>query len=307
MKGKSQKRRTTANQDESQRTLKRNRFGELRAYSKVTEREIGREVLRGPDDSKPALERLLARDPSFTDFVIHFVPGARTVNRILTTSSGRALVVSEVEKYVTAELSHRLSQTDFELFQRHHLEPPGEALPRIYAAMDSAIFQVAVEQGPIILLAPEILQRVTDWTLEGDSGARCWNRLGNYFAQFTLVTLGLKTSSLEGWWAWSRTDLIQEVRELQKSLQARFQARNNIPADWVLLDAAVDTVEGEPGTFSKLGQINVPLQLFLSAQPQPLRNLLAGSLTPALFVDQLIGWITNYAPGSVRQVIYRLP
>ncbi len=243
--------------------------------------------------SKPAHERLqrrFGRDPSEMDVVIHFVPSASTINRIPTTASERALLVSEVEKYVIEEIKYRLSQTDFDLFQQHRLEPPDEALPRIYAAMDSVIFQAALAGGPTILVAPDILQRVTDWTLAGDTGARRWKRLGNCFAQFTLMPQG-KKGSLEGWWARSRSDLIKETKKLQKSLRERFRERNDIPADWVLHDAAVDTVEAERGTFPKLGRIEAPLQLFLSAQPAALRNLIAESLTPMLFTDQLIGWL----------------
>ena len=308
MSSQGQKRKTNANQDEAQQKPKIGRFDEVRLYSRNPEREIGREVLREPNDLRRAIDRLLAKNPSGNDFVIHLVPGAGTINRIPGAASKQALrLISEVEQYLTEELSHRgVTKPASNSFDDVASSLPDEALPRLYAAMDSAIFQLAVEQGPIILLASEILQRVTDWTLEGDNGARCWKRLGNYFAQFTLVPQGVKHSSLEGWWARSRTGLIQEVKKLQKSLQTKFQDRNEIPADWVLLDAAVDTVEAERGTFPKLGRIEAPLQLFLSAQPPALRNLIAESLTPMLFTDQLIGWITNYEPDSVRQVIHRL-
>jgi hypothetical protein len=315
MSSQGQKRKTNANQDEAQQKPKTGRFDELRIYSRSPEREIGREVLRNRDDLKPAMERLLARDPSVTDFVIYYVPSARTLNKIPTAASEQAPLISELEKYLTAELSHQLSQRGVTKPASNSYDDiasslPDEALPTVCAAMDSAIFQLAVEQGPIILLVPDILQRVNDWTLEGDNGARCWKRLGKYFAQFALVPLG-KKGSLAGWWARSRSGLIQEIKELQQSLQTRFQERNDIPADWVLLDAARDTVEGDPGTFLKLGQIEAPIQLFVSAQPESLRKLLAGRsvaghLSPMDFTDELIGWITNYDPDSVRQVIYRL-
>ena len=227
------------------------------------------------------------------------------------TPSERAPLVSEIEKYVIEEIKHRLSPTDFELFRQHHLEPPEETRARIYAAMDSVIFQAAVAGGPIILLAPDIQQRVTYWPLEGDYGARCWKRLGDYFAQFTLVPLGKKKGSLEGWWARSRSDLIKETKKLQKSVRARFQDSNGIPADLVLLDATVDTVKGEPDTFPKFGRIEDLFQRFLSAQPKSLRNLLAGRsvaghLRPIDFTDELIGWVTGYDAPSVRQLVYRL-
>jgi hypothetical protein len=124
------------------------------------------------------------------------------------------------------------------------------------------------------------------------------------------VPLGEKKGSLEGWWARSRSDLIKETKKLQKCLRARFEGRNNIPADWVLLDAAKDVIEGEPDTFPKLGQIEAHLQLFVSAQPESLRKLVtgklvAGHLTPMDFTDELIGSITNYERDSVRQVISR--
>jgi hypothetical protein len=296
MNGKSKKQETKA---------KGNWFGELRAYSRNPAREIGREFLRGPSDLRYASMRLLEKYPSEKDLILEIVPDARTLNKILTTPSNRMIVVSEIEKYVTEELSHRLSQKDFEIFQQHRLEPPDDtALARICTAMDDVILEAAVQQGPIIFLMREIHQRVTDWTLDGDNGARRWKRLGEKFAQFTLVTQGGK-SSLGGLWARSRTTLIQEVKELQKSLQARFRGGHDLPADWGLHQAATDTVEGEPATFPKLLQIDAPFQLFLSAKPESLRNLIAGYLTPALFTDELIGWNTNYEPGSVPQIIRR--
>ena len=304
------KRRTNANQDKARQKEQSDRFDQVRVYNRGTQSEIGAEVLHEPDDRRRAFDRLLAKDP-FGDSVVYFVANARTFNKIPVTPAEWAPLVPEIEKYVIDEIKHRLSPTDFELFRQHHLEPPDEARARIYAAMDSVIFQAAVAGGPIILKAPDIHQRVTYWTLEGDYGARCWKRLGNCFAQFTLVPLGKKKGSLEGWWAQSRSDLIKETKKLQKSLRARFQERNGIPADWVLLDAVVDTVEREPDTFPKFGRIEDLFQRFLSAQPDSLRSLLAGRsvarhLTPMDFTDELIGWVTGYDASSVRQVVYRL-
>jgi hypothetical protein len=69
------------------RSQKSARFGELRLYSRRTELEIGREALNNRSDWKPALARLLARDLSGTDFVLDFVPGPGTLNKIPTTAS----------------------------------------------------------------------------------------------------------------------------------------------------------------------------------------------------------------------------
>jgi len=256
---------------------------------------------------KTAFERLLAKDASENDLAIHFVPSPSMRNRIPTSPVDRKIIASKLEKYVTEELSHVLSSADLELFRHHGLEPPDDAaLPRIYAAMDRVILQAAVEQGPIVFLASEILQRVTDWVLEGDDGARRCKRLGDAFARRSRVMRGLQTAPLAPWWVRSRTAIIQEVKKLRKSLQGRFAGRNKLPADWVLLDAAEDALEGEPGTFPKLGEIVGPFQFFVHAQPEPLRFLLTGNLTAALFTDQLIGWITNYQPGSVPQLIRHL-
>jgi len=289
------------------RGRKTEHFGEIRVYSSTTEREIGREVLKGLNDLKPALDRLLARDPTVKDFVFDFVPSPRTLIRIPTTASERRLAISALEKYVTEELRHQLSQTDFDLFQQHRLEPPDEAaLPRIYAAMDKVIFQAAVEQGLIIFLVPEIHQRVTDWSLEGENGERRFEELGKCFAQFSRVIRGAQKAPLAPRWVRSRSAIILEVKLLQKSLLLRFAMRHKLPPDRVLLDAAANIVDADPERFPKLSEIRAGLQLFVNAKPDALRLLSTGSLPPAPFTDQLIGWITNYKPESVAQLIRRL-
>lgn len=53
--------------DASQRGGVTNSFGEVRVYSRATESEIGREGLRGPNDLRLALDRLLARNPYVRD------------------------------------------------------------------------------------------------------------------------------------------------------------------------------------------------------------------------------------------------
>ena len=307
----SHKRRADVNQDGPRQNQKSGRFGEVRLYSCGTEREIGHEVLSGYDDLKSAIERLKAKAPSERQFVAQVVLDPKTVNKIPTNESERRSRASEVEEYVTEELSYLLSPADLEQFRRYRLEPPDKAaLPRICAAMDSVILQEAVEQGPEIFLMPEILQRVTDWTLEGEDGERRCERLGRAFARCSRVIRGLQTAPLDPRWVRSRPAIVQEVKELRKSLGAKFADRHNPPPEWVLLNALRDTVldmsEGKPTTmFPKLGQIELSFEAFVHAEPTPFRQLLTGHLTPALFTDQLIGWITNYEPGSVPQLIRR--
>ena len=294
------------NLDRSRRDQKGGTYGELRAYSRRTEREIGRESLSGPNDLNAAFERLLAKGASENELAIHFVPSAGTRNRIPTSPVDRKIIVSELEKYVTEELSHLLSPADLELFRQHGLEPYDvAALLRIYAAMDTVILQAAVEHGPVVFLVPEILQRVTDWVLEGDDGVRRWKRLGRGFARRSEVMRGLRNTPLEPRWVRSRGAIVQEVKGLRKSLRAYFAGRIRLPPDWIMSDAAADTFEREPDTFPNLREIAGSFEGFVHADPVPLRLLLAGNLTPALFADQLIGWITNYAPGSVAQIIRR--
>jgi hypothetical protein len=290
MKGKPHK-RSVVQTGELRPSQKSGHYGEVRVYSRSTELEVGREALSGPDDYRPAVERLLANAPSERDFVIHFVPSPRTLNKISMTPTERSFVISELEKCIIGELRQRLSPTEV-------------ALSRICTAMDEVIFQVAVEQGPAIFLVPVVLQRVSDWTIEGKDGARRWKRLGGCFAQFALVTQGVKTSLVP--WKMSRNAIIKEVRKLRRVLHARFQERHALPANWVLLNAAEDAVEAGSETFPKLVEIKDRFQLFVNTQPEALRNLLAGHFTPADFTDQLIGWITNYKPGSVAQIIRRL-
>jgi hypothetical protein len=209
---------------------------------------------------------------------------------------------------VTEELRTRLSHSDFELFQRYRLEIPEEAaLPRIYAAMDDVIFHAALEQGPKMFLVPEILQRVNDWPLEGDDGERRCKKLGEHFAWFSRIIRGLKPAPLVPSWSLARRKaIIREVKVLRRSLKSRFAGRRHSPPDWVLQDAAVDIVDAEPEKLPQLAKISVGLQLFVNAQPDALRLLLAGNLTPAPFADHLIGYITNYEPTSVAQLIRRL-
>ena len=95
------------------------------------------------------------------------------------------------------------------------------------------------------------------------------------------------------WWSRSRKAIILEVKELRQCLRERFaERRNTLPADWILFNAAVDTVEA----FSEIFPTSVhpvPLHRFFSLEPLSLRNLIAGALTPQLFTDELIGSATN--------------
>jgi hypothetical protein len=296
--------RGAAQTGEPSRDQNSDRFGELQAYDPRSEVEVGRERLSGPDDFRPAFERLIARGPS--NLVIDIAPGRGMLNRIPTIPSEREFASSEVEKYLTEELCHSLSEADFELFRLHRLNVPDKtALPRIRAAFDDFILQAAAHQGSIIFLMPEILQRTADWQSEGEDGERRCERLGQSLARMSRVMRGTQKASLYPWWARSRSAIIREVKQLRKSLQARFAGRVRSTADWILFNAAVDTVEADPGTFPTLGQIPVPLHGFLSAEPESLHSLIAGGLTPPLFTDELIGWATNYEPGSVPQLIRR--
>jgi hypothetical protein len=286
------------------RTQNIERFGELRSYSSSTEIEAGREVLSGPDDFRRALERLTATGDACLD--IDFIPSPAMLNTIPTIAWQRTFLSSEIDKYLMEELRHSLCKADFELFRLHRLKVPDKAaLPRILAAFDKVVLQATEEQGAVIFIHPEIHQRLADWQLEGRKGARLWERLGQSGARLARVKEGKQTGSLFPRWSRSRKTFICEVKKLSKTLRAQFAGRHSPPSDRVLQNAAADAVQAEPDTFPELGQIQISFQSFVGARPESFRSLIEQTLTPALYTDELIGWITNYEPGSVPQMIRR--
>ena len=283
------------------------RFGELRVICRNTNREIGRENLTVPEDFRLALERVLSKNRSAKDVVAYVVPSPSTVNQIPTAAQERKIISSEIEKYFMEDLSFKLSATDCDFFRQNGLNVPDEAARRrVHLAIDEVIFEAAVEHGPTIFLVPTILQRVADWVFDDGNGGQRHERLGSCLNLHGQVTRGEVNAPLAPWWVRSRGALLRELKDLRKQMQAEIAGRQTLLNNRVLLDAAVDLMEGRAERFPKLTRIGVGFQLFVDAEPEAFRQLIAGDLTVGLFTDQLVGWITNRDPESARQRISEL-
>jgi hypothetical protein len=281
-------------------------FGEILVYSRTSDREVGREAVRSPEELKTALDRLLCQQASETDLVAYLVPSSTSFHRIATADWGRAFVQSDLEAYVAEELSCRLSPEDYRLFGERALDITDVIVRRrIHEALDEVIMQGALDKGPIIFLLPAILQRVSDWALDAADQGRRWRQLGKQFALIGPVMRGKKAAPLDAWVRPHRA-ILQEVKALRRVLREGFDKSRTLPQERVLLDAAVDAVEASPGIFPTLARIGDSFQLFLGAQPLALCNLLTEKITPAIFRNELIGWITNRDPEGARQMISKI-
>jgi hypothetical protein len=279
----------------------------IRVYSRISDREIGRETVGSPKAWKTALGQLLSKQTSDTDLVAYFVPDSTSFLRIATADWARKLVESDLENYIAEDLSWRLSTEDHRLFREYGLDvPDAEAQRRIHQALDKVIKQAALDQGPIIFLHPTILQRVIDWAVDEKDNGRRWTQLGKQFALIGPVMRGQKKAPLDSWWVQAQKGILKEVKALQRVLHERFGQTANVPSERVLADAVLDAMAGAPEVFPKLTLMTDNFHQFLGAQPLALRNLLTAVISPGAFRNELIAWITNRKPESARQTMSKL-
>jgi hypothetical protein len=280
-------------------------WGEFHLYRRDSDRVIDREVLRGPEDQKTALNRLLSRNASVTDCVAELVPNLANVIQFLN-DEWRDLVVPDLQSYLVEELRSRLSPSDCALFEKHRLAIPDKtSRQRVGKAIDEIILQAAIEQGPKIFLLPTVLQRVTDWILTDEGNGERWEELGERFAQLARVIRNKAYAPLYPWSVRSRAAILHEVRALRRQLRTKLPNYSSLSKRH-LIRAALDTIEEDHSKYPKILRIGVPFQSFIESETGVLRRLLHGELAPAIFTGQLIQWVTNYDPESSRQLISRL-
>src|ERR1017187_8446959 len=99
---------------------------ELQAFCLRTGREIGREVISGPQDIRAATDRLRAKDPHSNQMTIYYVVDPRPFSGIPRDDAGRMLAASRAEEDVTKAISSRLMPGDKELYRKHRLDVPSE-------------------------------------------------------------------------------------------------------------------------------------------------------------------------------------
>lgn len=287
----------------------RNRPEELWAFCARTGRQIGREVINGPQEIGAAVDRLLARGPSPKQLTVYHMLDARTLSEIPRDPSERERAASKLEGNVMRALRHRLSPADRDLYRRHQLEVPDKlARFRIEFELDEVIFRAAVTSGPRIFLSPVILNRVNDWMLYARDGAQRFERLCKCFVLGARVLRGQAKVPLssDSWWVGARKRLIRELRvlrnfQLARSSKPRYGFKR--PGLWASL---MDTLEDPSGTFPTIEKVGPSLVNFVETHPEAAQRWLDGDLTPALFANEFIGWCTNRSPEATRQTISKL-
>jgi hypothetical protein len=298
--------RETSQQQNREAPTPSSAWGEVHLYRGDSDRLIDREFLLGPEDGKPALNRLRSRNPLVIDSIVEFVPNLANLIQFLNAEWRRDLVVSDLQAYLIEELNSRLSPSDCALFGEHGLAIPDKtSRQRICNAIDEIILQAAIEQGPNFFLIPTVLQRVTDWVFADENNGERWEELGARFAQLARVVRGRAYAPLYPWWVRSRKAILGEVRVLRRQLRADVPKYSGL-SKRRLIRAALDTIEEHHSKFPKILRIGVPFQSFIESETGVFRRLLQRELAPSEFTGQLIKWITNYEPESSRQLINRL-
>jgi hypothetical protein len=246
---------------------------------------------------------LQSKNPSVGAFVAEIHVSAI---RIPTTVSGREHLIAELQAYINEEMAHRLTTSDFELYQQHGLDVRDtSARRRIHQELDQFIQQALIEQGLKLLVVPIILQRVNDWlTVEGDA-LHYLRKLTKALTTIVGLAQGKSTAPLDSWVRYKRP-LLTETKALKKLLKEKVKGSHRLPDAHVLLDLMQEIVESSPQTFPTFTRIEIPFQ-FVQANPEMLPLLIDGErFTPAQFVYALIAWSTNRTAEATRQVISRL-
>ena len=225
---------------------------------------------------------------------------------------------SQIWTRISWAAGERLSAADREALrtieqQGSHSDLLPETTRRCFNAVDEAICEYAGIIGARIFLSPPVYERVAQWEAE-PNGPELYEKLGKMLALRVRVSRGQAKAPIDPRLKQARPEFIREVKMLRNLLTAKLPNRSPLDANRPLDANTIHSLafgliaDRSQKLDNLLGNWSA-IRGFIEGKTEgkerysPLVELIMGSVTTAVFVDEFLGYTTNRSGEALRQAI----